>query len=119
MANTYKILAQGLSTSASLTTWNTILTVGSGKSVIINKILLYNGGASTYNHSLRIVPSGATPGATHIFAGGTSAGSDGRVESLARKEYLGPITLSAGDIIQMSSDNATGYNYFIFGVEIS
>jgi hypothetical protein len=119
MPYTYKILAQGLSTSASLTTWNTILTVGSGKSVIINKICIYNGGANTYTHSLRIVPSGATPGATHIFAGGTSAGADGRVESLVRKEYLGPITLSAGDIIQMSSENATANNFFIFGVEIS
>ena len=113
------MLAQGQITSSSLSTFNTVFTVGAGKSVIINRIDIANPGGSNYNISLRIVPSGATAGATHVYTLGGAGSTYGRIDSLKNVTIPGPITLSAGDFIQFSSDVANIMNYFIFGVEIS
>ena len=113
------MLAQGQSTSAATTTYNTIFTVGSGKSVIINKIDIFNAGGSNYDIGIRIVPSGATAGATHAYTLPGTGSTYGRVDSLKTLIVTGPITLSAGDFIQLSSSVASVINYFIFGVEIS
>lgn len=119
MPYAYKMLAQGQSTSAALTTFNTVYTVPAGKSVIINKIDVFNNGGNGGSVSFRIVPSGATPGATHVYVGGTGASAAGVINQQVLKSYTGPITLSAGDFIQMSSEFANAFNYFIFGIEIS
>jgi hypothetical protein len=118
MAFTYKILAQGQSTSAAMTTFNTILTVGSGKSLIINKIELTNTTGNGTGAVLRIVPSGATPGNTHNY-GPSGTGASVVVAAYSTRTYNGPITLSAGDVIQISTETANVINYHIFGVEIS
>lgn len=119
MAFTYKMLAQGQSSSASVTSFNTIFTVGAGKSVIINKFDIHNTGASNYDVAIRIVPSGATAGATHQYGTPGTGSTYGRVDSTKTLFVAGPITLSAGDSIQLATSTASVINYFIFGVEIS
>lgn len=117
MPYTYKILASGAITSTALTTFNTHYTVPSGKSVIINRVDVV-GNPTNGSISMRIVPSGATPGASHVYSGGTGASQSGTLTSYGIKSY-GPFTLSAGDFIQFSSESGIGANFFIFGVEIS
>lgn len=118
MPYAYEMLAQGVSTSALTTTFNTIYTVPSGKSVIINRIDLTNTNNDTVAAILRIVPSGATAGATHIYGvSGTGAGSS--IAQQTMRTYTGPITLNAGDFIQLSTATANVINFHIFGIEIS
>lgn len=118
MPYAYKMLAQGVSTSALVTTFNTIYTVPSGKSVIINRIELTNTSADAVAAILRIVPSGATAGSTHTYGvSGTSAGA--AIGQQAMRTYTGPITLNAGDFIQLSTATANVVNFHIFGIEIS
>lgn len=114
----YKILAQGVSTSAATGTYNTIYTVPAGKSVIINRIDLTNNSSNAVAALLRIVPSGATAAVTHAYGPlGTSAGTS--IAQEAMRTYTGPITLNAGDFIQLSSGTANVINFHIFGIEVS
>ena len=118
MAFTYKILAQGQSTSAAVATFNTILTVGSGKSMIINKIELTNTSTNNVAAIIRIVPSGETSAAKHNY-GILGTGAGAAIGQEVSRSYSGPITLAAGDTIQLSTGAANVVNYHIFGVEIS
>lgn len=114
----YKMLAQGQSTSAATGTYNTIYTVPAGKSVIINRIDLTNTSGNTVAALLRVVPSGATSAATHAYGPlGTSAGLS--IGQEAMRTYSGPITLNAGDFIQLSTQTANVVNFHIFGIEVS
>jgi hypothetical protein len=119
MALTYKILASGYSASTSVTNFNTIYTVPSGKQAIIKHMTFSNKSATDQAYEIRIVPSGVTSGAQHTFVAEGTTGPLRQAGAGPTVRYEQVITLNAGDFIQLANTSANAVGFLIFGVEIS
>jgi hypothetical protein len=126
MAHTYKVLVSSpvTSSSTSFGAYSTLLTVGAGKSVIINRMIMSNVAQTTVEveFRFRVVPSGATASDNHIVA--SYEGTAGRVNGGTLKAVSEtPFVLGAGDTLSVAVKGSTSTSTTVaitaFGVEIS
>lgn len=110
MATTsYKVLAQN---ATSATTSTDILTVGSGKQIVISTLVVCNRGATATTFRIAVRPDAATLANTHYLAYDVAiAANDSTNLTLG-------ITMDASDVLTVYAGNAN-LTFAAFGSEIA
>jgi hypothetical protein len=118
MANTYKILGQGVSQAVannSTTSEVTVYQVPANTQAAISRINIANTTSSSQTYRLSFVPSSETTGTSYYRHYSIY---DATIAPKSTYEIKGGITLGAGDQIRAYSSTSNQLSINVYGVEI-